>query len=492
MNPAGRKGHACVAINKAFSSKSTEKRNGGALGMFTRKLSEFITRTGYEDLPLEVVTAAKAAILDFIGVAMAGSAEASGKITNEMVKEYKSVSEAAVIGGRFKASCSLAALANGTAGHVLDYDDCLDFPHVGLGHPTTGILPAALAISEKFDATGRDLITAYCLGIEAYAKIGLFAKDAFRADKGWEWTGVLGVMGATASVAKLLNLDAQETCMSFGIAASLSCGLTRNFGSMAGHWHAGNAARNGVEAAALARKGFISSDDIIEAPSGFYNLFTGNQGPATKEDMEENIRALGNPWNIVDPGLMLKAFPCAHISHFGVDAALQLKQKHAIDWRQIAEIEFRIPSLLRRIVSYPDPRTGLEAKFSPGHCMCRALIYGEIKIADFRDESVKNPSLTQLMNRIKWVVIDQEPGKLPFGYQEVVLKMEDGRTFACKVSHPKGEPQNPQTEEDSTTKYEDCATHGHYDNETASQIKDMILNLESVVRISQLADLFLR
>ena len=92
----------------------------------------------------------------------------------------------------------------------------------------------------------------------------------------------------------------------------------------------------------------------------------------------------------------------------------------------------------------------------------------------------------------KGIFIDQEPGKLPFGYQEVVLKMADGKTFACKVSHPKGEPQNLQTEEDSTAKYEDCAPHAHYDNETASQIKDMILNLESVERISQLADLFLR
>ena len=115
--------------------------------MFTRKLSKFITRTDFKDLPGETVTAAKAAILDFIGVAMAGSQEESGKIINEMVKENESPPEAAVIGGRFKASCSLAALANGTAGHVLDYDDCLDFPHVGLGHPTTGILPAAYAFS---------------------------------------------------------------------------------------------------------------------------------------------------------------------------------------------------------------------------------------------------------------------------------------------------------------------------------------------------------
>ncbi len=460
--------------------------------MFTKKLSEFIIRTEYEDLPEEVITTAKGAILDFIGVAMAGSQEESGKIIREMVEEYHSSPEAAVIGGGFKASCSLAALANGTAGHVLDYDDCLDFPHVGLGHPTTGILPAALAVSEKIDATGRDLITAYCLGTEAYAKIGLLAKDAFRAEKGWEWTGVLGVMGATAAVAKLLKLDEQKTSMSLGTAASLSSGLTRNFGSMAGHLHVGNAARNGVEAASLARKGFISREDIVESPSGFYNVFTGNRDPVPEREMEENIGALGNPWNIVNPGLMLKAFPCAHISHFGVDAALQLRREHSIDWRRIEEIEFRIPSLLQRIVSYPEPRTGIEAKFSPGHCMCRALIYGGVKIADFRDESIMDPSIKQLMGRIKWVVLDQEAGELPFGFQEVVVKMKDGPIFSHRVSHPKGEPQNPLTDEDSTAKYEDCASHARYDKEKASQIKDLILNLDKVNSLSRLADLLAR
>jgi 2-methylcitrate dehydratase PrpD len=299
--------------------------------MFTKGLSQFNTKINYEDLPGEVVRAAKLAMLDFIGVAMAGSQEPSGKIISEMVRKKQSSPASTVIGGRYKASCSLAALANGTAGHALDYDDCLDFPHVGLGHPTTGILPAALAASEDLHISGKDLITAYCLGIEAYAKTGLLTKEAFRADRGWEWTGVLGVIGATAAVSKLLKLDEHQTIMGFGIAISLSSGLTRNFGSMAGHLHAGNAARNGIEASFLAQKGFTACEGIIEASSGFYNTYTGDPNPVPEKAIQENLKALGNPWNIINPGLMFKAFPCAHISHFGVDAALQLRQKHSID-----------------------------------------------------------------------------------------------------------------------------------------------------------------
>jgi 2-methylcitrate dehydratase PrpD len=277
--------------------------------------------------------------------------------------------------------------------------------------------------------------------------------------------------------------------MGFGIAASLSSGLTRNFGSMAGHLHAGNAARNGIEAAFLAQKGFTAFEGAIEAPSGFYNCYTGNPAPVPDAAMQEILAALGHPWNIIDPGLMFKAFPCAHISHFGVDAALQLRQQHAIDWRQIAEIEFRIPSLLQRVVSYRQPQTGIEGKFSLGYCLCRTLIAGTIKISDFTDAAVKDPDTRLLMSRIKWIGLEQQAMQGPFGFQEVVLRMKDGHIYSCKVEHPRGEPQNPLTDEEFSAKYRDCALYAHYDRNTASRIKDLILDLDNLADVSQLMSL---
>jgi 2-methylcitrate dehydratase PrpD len=121
-------------------------------------------------------------------------------------------------------------------------------------------------------------------------------------------------MGAAAAVSKLLKLDESQTVTSFGIASSLSSGLIRNFGTMAGHLHSGNAARNGIEAGLLAKKGFTSTYGIIEVLSGFYNTYTGKAGPLSPAVIQENLEALGNPWNIINPGLMFKAFLCAHQS----------------------------------------------------------------------------------------------------------------------------------------------------------------------------------
>ena len=125
--------------------------------MFTEGLCEFINQTNYEDLPKEVIKAAKPAILDYLAVVMAGSQEPSGRIISEMIRENQSLTEATVIGGRYKTSCTLAALANGTAAHVQDYDDCLDFPKAGLAHPTTGTFSGLLTIGEKYHVTGKDL-----------------------------------------------------------------------------------------------------------------------------------------------------------------------------------------------------------------------------------------------------------------------------------------------------------------------------------------------
>ena len=295
---------------------------------------------------------------------------------------------------------------------------------------------------------------------------------------------------AAAAAAKLLRLNTRQTEMALGIAASLSCGLTRNFGSMAGHLHAGNAARSGIEAACLANSGLNASDDIIEVNQGFYSLFTGNTDPVPQKVLQVYVSSLGNPWNVVNPGFMYKAFPCAHISHFGVDAALQLRAANVIDWQQIEEIEFRIPSLLQRIVSYQEPRTSIEAKFSPAYCMCRALIFGDIKIADFRDKDFMAPSITELMKRIKWVVLEQKDEELPFGFQEIAVIMKDGRLFTCRVSHPKGEPQNPLTKEDAEKKFEDCLSHTPYDSDRADRIKAMIFNIEKLEGLSLLTTLF--
>jgi 2-methylcitrate dehydratase PrpD len=110
----------------------------------------------------------------------------------------------------------------------------------------------------------------------------------------------------------------------------------------------------------------------------------------------------------------------------------------------------------------------------------------------FTDDAVKNPNTRQLMKRVRWVVVQQEPLEGPFGYQEIVLKMKDGNVHSCKVEHPRGEPQNPQTEEELADKFRKCALYARYDEKTISQIREMVMDLENVADISQLTALIMK
>ncbi len=459
--------------------------------MFTEGLCKFIIGTNYEDIPQEVIKAAKDAILDNIGVTMSGSQEPSGQMMIEMVREAQSPPEATVIGARFKASCALAALANGTSAHTQDYDDCLDYPAAGLAHPTAGTFSGLLTVGEKNHMSGKDLITAYCLGVEAYGKTGLFLiKTGGAGNRGWEWTGTLGVIGGTIGLSKMFGLNEQQMINALGVASTMACSLIRNFGSFAGHVHGGVGARNAIEAVTLAMKGYdATAPDVIEGRGGYYNAFSDKpEVPITEEDQKEKLDALGNPWALIVPGLMFKYYPCAHISHFGVYAAQLIREQHKVDWRQIEEIEFRSPFGMGHD-SPPRPTTGVQGRFNLGYCMCRSLIHGDIEFDFFKDETVNDPDTIELMSRTKYNVIKREDVVGPFGYQELIVKMKDGNVYSQKVEHPKGEPQNPQSPEELEAKFRKCAAYGGYRETAISRIKDMVADFENIKDITELTEL---
>lgn len=456
--------------------------------MFTEGLVKFICNTGYKDLPPGLIAAAKLAILDNLAVTMSGSQEPSGRIMSEMVKENRSPEEATVIGGRYKASCALAALANGTSAHTQDYDDCLDFPTAGLAHPTAGTFSGLLTFGEKNHMSGKDLLTAYCLGVEAYGKTGLLCVESGVGNRGWEWTGTLGVIGATIGLSKLLKFNARTMTNALGIASTMACSLIRNFGSFAGHIHGGNAARNGIEAVILAQKGYdATGTDVIEGGGGYYNAFSGKLEPLSEKAQQERLNQLGNPWNLLSPGLMFKYYPCAHIAHFGVYAGQQLREKHSFNWRDINEIEFRTPFARNSDTTFP--QTGVQGRFNLGYCLCRSLIHGGIEFEFFTEEAVKDTDTLSLMKKIKWNPIRREDLIGPFGYQEIILKMKDGNTYSCKVEHPKGEPQNPQSPEELKAKFRRCALYAHYEEPVISRIRDMVADFENIKDVTELTEL---
>jgi 2-methylcitrate dehydratase PrpD len=185
------------------------------------KVADKIAHTRYEDLPTEAIHWAKVAILDTVGVTVAGSAEPLSKIVKEVLNEEGGRPECTVLGLSTKTSALNAAWANGVLSHALDYDDMSNT--LG-GHPSVPVLPPLFALAERQSFSGKAFLLAYAVGFETECKIGR-AVNFVHYDRGWHPTSTLGIFGAVAAAAKLLGLTAAD------------CGSGAGYGSVDGLGH---------------------------------------------------------------------------------------------------------------------------------------------------------------------------------------------------------------------------------------------------------------
>ncbi len=218
----------------------------------TEAVARFVTQTRLGDVPDEALRRARLALLDCTGVAIAGSRHPSSLVLLDFIRECGGAPQAGVIGAQLRTSLPDAALANGVLSSALLYDDtCLALR----GHATSTLLPVILALGEALHLRGRALLEAYVIGFEVESAIGV-AVEPEHYERGWHATSTVGSLGAAAAACRLLSLPPDQVRIALGIATSLTGGSRQNFGTMMQAFHSGIAARNGVVAALLAKRGF--------------------------------------------------------------------------------------------------------------------------------------------------------------------------------------------------------------------------------------------
>jgi 2-methylcitrate dehydratase PrpD len=384
-----------------------------------------------------------------LGVTLAGCREDASRIAAEMAREKGGVEEASVLGHRFRAPASEAALVNGTSGHALDFDDVSMSMR---GHPSVPLVPAVVALGEKLESSGRDVTDAFILGFEVECKIGRLIGAPHYA-LGWHPTATFGTLGAAAACARLLRLDPDHIRMALGIAASLASGARRNFGSMTKPLHAGWAARNGVVAATLAGRGFTADEEALEAPDGWLSAASGGASVDPSP-----IERLGVPWEIVSPGIGVKLYPCCYFTHLAIDASLHIRPDIAQHIREIESVRVSVSPGTMMVLRKEPPQTGLEGKFSMEYCVATALADGEVTLDSFADEAVQCPGVSEVMNRVQ-VTEDGPPSNAPIGGSAVVeIAFRDREPITSPLAEvPRGDPQNPLSWAQLADKFRACA-----------------------------------
>jgi 2-methylcitrate dehydratase PrpD len=393
-------------------------------------------------LPEEAIYRSKIAVMDCVGVALAGSQEPVGKIMYAYARSLPPGGEATIWGTTHKISAPEAALVNGTMSHALDYDD-MNRPM--LGHPSIVLVPALFALGEKMKLPGRKLLEAYILGLEVMARLGkIFGTAGY--EKSWHATSVLGVLGSCASTSYLLRLDHQQTISAIGIAASEASGIKKNFGSMTKPLHAGSAARKGLWAALMAEKGLTADPQALDGTFGFFHMFRGE--PSDPKALDDS-----GPLEIIGSGLVFKQYPCCGGVHSLLDNVIDLRQKEAIMPEQVKEIECRVNPHRISYLDRPRVQESLEAKFSIQYCVAAALKDGKIVFDHFSKENILRSDTQSLMKRIR-IIPGNDLGEFA---SEVTIRTLDGRVVSTQRSVARGCPSSPFSENELFNKFVDCA-----------------------------------
>jgi 2-methylcitrate dehydratase PrpD len=444
----------------------------------TDTFARFVAETDYSTLSDKALANAKMHILDTLGTALVAVSTDTALIAFDYCKRLDQSEESTIWGTRLRSSAPIAAFANGLLGHAIDFDDWDAFIHAG--HPTCMVAAAALSLGEVIGSSGKDLLKAYTLGIEILTKIAANAPNV--QDRGFHSTPVLGSIGAAIACASLMGLNPEKIKAALGIAASGAGGIHRQQGSMVKPFHAANAARNGVEAALLAEKGFTADAAIIEAARGFCDTFFG-LGTC---DYEKMIVDLGQPYFLESPGLGLKLHPCSAPQFLAADAALHLKREHNIRFADVAKMEVSIPPMRYQRHYHPEVTTGLRGKFAINYVVALAFLDGKLEIDTFTDAKANEPKVQDALSKVQVIVDESIPEPGP--YCPVSVELKDGSRFSYTAKIAKGHPENPMTEEETLNKFRSNAKQV-LSPQRSEAVITKIRNLGTVENVKELVDL---
>lgn len=411
----------------------------------TGALCQRIAALQADSIPAQAYALADQVVLDGLAVAVAGATQTPARILASYVREQGGQPLATAIGCGYRASLFQAAYVNAVSMHALDYEPMFNPSN----HATSPVLPGLLALAETRGLDGRELATALIKGIEMQARLRIATGAIVRFNL--HPPGVLGVMGAAVGAAHLLELDAERLQHALGIAASRCGGLLANQSSMVKCTHLGLAAAHGLEAAMLAQRGFTANPDVIEHPSGYAQAYI--QG---KVD-DATLLSFGSPWRLIEARYSIKLYPCIYPTHWGIDAALQLKDRipSTEDIAAVAVTTLAQPAMRRR--DKPQPRSEAQAKASLQYTLACALADGHVGIDHFTEQCLARADIRALMAKIRLTFDESRPAPDDQYWLGLAVTLRSGETLESCCDRPAGHHSLPMVSlERHRTKLEEC------------------------------------
>ncbi|MBO9513273.1 MAG: MmgE/PrpD family protein [Variovorax sp.] len=413
----------------------------------TQGLGRFVAAPPFEKVPDDVAEILRNAFIDTVACFFSGREEAVTRAAFALARRRGGAREARVLLGDERLGAMDAAFVNAVSAHALDYDDmALN------GHPSVVLVPALLACGERAGATDDTLMRAYLVGYEVWAELIGREPDSLHS-KGWHPTSVLGTVAVAAAVAHLQGLGAEAASHALGIAASQSCGLMGNFGSMTKPLHAGWAASHGIEAAELAGLGVTASANVLESATGLLAALS----PQGKADR--------GPWDgpadlrIRQSGLSIKKYPVCYAAHRVIDGVLDLKRRHGFRADQVRAFVPTLSDVTARVLHASRPTSALEAKFSIEFACAMAALEGAVGLAQVTDDQVARADLQALMAKVRKTTVPPGcPIEAGFAlHDRVQVELNDGTVLdSGPIRFARGHARLALPREEIVAKWQGC------------------------------------
>lgn len=422
-----------------------------------QEISRFAARCR-EEMAEELLRDAQRRTADIVGIMLAATTMEPARIVGSVADRWSGSPEVSVVGRSGKFPAVSAALVNGTLAHALDFDDT-HLPSVL--HPSAVIVPATLAAAEASGASGREALAAVAAGDEFTVRLGMAGYDSSLGnsvffEKGLHATSIVGTMGAALAAAMAYGLDEEQIGHAIAISASMGAGLleANRTGGTVKRIHCGWAAHAGVVAAELAREGLTGPLTVFEGRFGFLQAYLDDQ-----TDAKALTRGLGEEWEL--PRVFFKPYPANHFTHAAIDAALRLKRE-GLDLSEISDVELGAATPTLRTIAQPAeekarPKTGYAAQFSGPFAVATALLGGSglgVSFDDFTDEAARDPERLALASKVCCVPDEECDRIFPHQFPAVLrVRLAGGETREARVSHNRGGPQNPLSEDELEVKF---------------------------------------
>jgi 2-methylcitrate dehydratase PrpD len=426
---------------------------GEAMEPAGQALGRFVANSQWADLDPALRHEARRSLLNFFGGALGVARDPAVTTPLGVMQFYTGVAQATVIGQSVRLDSMSAAFVNAIAANLLDYDDT----HLNtVIHPTAPVAPPALALAEQLDLPGAAVLHAFILGAEVECRIGHAVSPSHYA-RGWHITSTCGVFGSAVACSKLLGLDAEQTWAAIGLAASQSAGIVENLASAAKNVGMGNAARNGLLAALLARSGYRAAPLALEGPLGWARAM----GDVPR--LDAIIGELGDRWEFRSN--TYKPYPSGIVFHAVIDACLALRDRLGASSQGIASVIVRGNQLLldrgdRQVATERDARVSIH------HSVAVVFVTGKAGVAEFGQTAVDHPAIAALRQKVR---AELDPA-MPAGAASVTVRLQNGEVATMRVDHARGSASHPLSDQELEAKFRDNAALGGTTQSGSEQI----------------------